>query len=256
VLIETDFIYFPKRVAAKGGIEVLRNQAIAAVGEPATSTAQTMLWDFPKLNRMVVAFDVNGKWSLHVYDRARRRAKPDYQDTTVAANENRIKVTVGAAVPVPQTANVGAGIPNQVAEAIQFKALMDNPGDQSTQDYAIVKQARAYQERQSFRCPSAMRSRVFEYLVGHIQRDHPDDYSTQLYILNRQVAAFEELRTMTTPEGMASSHFFELKRDARIRHPYDYSTQLYVLNEDIDKYLRYRLRNSNGDEILQHLLSD
>jgi hypothetical protein len=253
-LIEIDLIYFPKRVAAKGGVDALKTQALEVFGAPTTQTDQTLLWDFPKSNRMVVAFYVNDKWSLHVYDRARRFTIPGYQDTTVASEESGLNVFVGAEVAGPASAAKQTSIPSSAMDAIEQKALISHPTSPVTQDYVVGEDVRAYRTLENYRCPPEMQPRVFEYLLGRVRRDHPNDYSTQLYVLNRQVAAFEELRNFKAPTGVASSHFYLFKRAAANRHPYDYSVQLFVLKEYIDDYLMYRTVGNSGDAIVNQLL--
>ncbi len=251
-LIEIDLIYFPQRVAELGGVAALKATAIEALGEPATKTDQTLLWDFSKLNRMVVAFDANGKWSLHVYDRARRRVMRDYKDTTAMPDASHLQIVVGP--PAPYLPPPRDEIPGPVIKAIRQTALLDHPTSRVTQDYVIGQQVRAFHDIDNYPCPPQMRQRVFEYLVEKIKRDHPNNYDVQLYALDQQVQAFEELIGMTTPKGMATSHFVTLKKDAAHRHPYNYSTQLYVLNRNIDEYLMYRLSGHDGDLILEYVL--
>jgi len=54
-LIELDMIYLPSSVKALGGVAALNAKAVEVLGEPATKTDKTLLWDFPQNNRMVVA---------------------------------------------------------------------------------------------------------------------------------------------------------------------------------------------------------
>jgi hypothetical protein len=253
-LIEIDFIYFPKRVAAKGGADALKTQALEVFGAPTTQTDHTLLWDFPQSNRMVVAFYVNQKWSLHVYDRARRLKIPRYQDTTVSIEESGLNVFVGPAVPGPISPAKTTAIPHSVMDDIQRNALLEHPTSPATQNYVVDKDVQAFETLENYRCPAEMQPRVFEFLLGRVRRDHPHDYSTQLYVLNRQVAAFEELRSMKTPTGVARSHYYVFRRHAANRHPYDYSVQLFVLKRYIDDYLMYRTNGNSGDAIVNYLL--
>lgn len=94
-LIEIDFIYFPHRVESNGGMAAMRSRSIERFGAPTTQTDQTLLWDFPAIDRMVIAFSANRKWSLHVYHRSRRLAMTDYKDTTVTVKRPPTLVTEG-----------------------------------------------------------------------------------------------------------------------------------------------------------------
>lgn len=255
-LIELDFIYFPDRVAQLGGIQSLRQRAIDSFGPPATSTTETMLWDFPAENRMIVGFAVNGKWSLHLYDRQRRRTIVDYRDTTVSADRGQLQVAIGPAMPAPSTAGQAISTPPAplLRQSTSQTPISATSTVAATSNLEARQQVRAYFNLDNYPCPPRMNERVFNYIRNRIKRDHPLDYHWQLHELDQQVTAFEELGGMTTPTDMATSHFTELRRDAARRWPYDYEMQLYVLKKDVDEYLMHRLSGTDGDEILAHLL--
>jgi len=252
-LVEIDFIYFPKRLASQGGKDALATQAVKNYGSPTIKNGETLFWDFPSMDRIVVVSYEDKKWSKHIYHRSRRLGIPDYKDTSVDIDKSWMRVEVGPQVPYQQQRATNA-VPSSVMKIILRDARQDHPVSQSTQNYVVGKQARAYLKWKNFGCPRRMPAHIFKYLRAKIARDHLENYSVRNFVLKKQLAAFEVMKDMKAPEGMAGSHFFTLRKSSIRRHPYNYSTQLFVLNRYIDKYLLYREAGNGGDSILRYLL--
>jgi len=269
-LVEINFIYFPKRIASKGGKDVLATQAIEKYGVPTIKNGKTLFWAFPSIDRIVVVSYENKKWSEHIYHHTRRLEIPDYKDTSVDIDESWMKVTVGLRVPyksttprkpITSTRAVSGSlvkaieeIPEKVLGVILQESKQDHPQNLSTQDSVVSKQVRAYHKWKKDDRPRNIPPRVYKYLKAKIARNYPGDYSTQNYVMERQLSAYTKIADMSTPTGMAGSHYFRFKESARRKHPRDYSTQLYVLNRYIDKYLLYREAGTSGDVILRYML--
>lgn len=96
-LVEIKYFYFPTRVAAMGGAKPLTSLAVEEYGHPTKRTNETLFWDYPTIDRMIVVASENGQWSMSILHRSRRLEISDYKDASAAPKESRMHV--GPSVP-------------------------------------------------------------------------------------------------------------------------------------------------------------
>ena len=247
LLVEIDIIYFPSKVAACGGAPVLMQEAVKRFGQPLLQENDTLLWDFPAIDRMVVISHENGNWSLHVYHRGRRLAIPGYKDTSATPRDARLTVADGLAVPY-QTKEPRPVPPQARPTTPEEFAIPNKPTDTPS-----VPKSETTETMERFRVDQLalpLLVLLLLLLLLHvilrqvatmiIQRERPNpplNPSTRGYIGGRQDVAYQEFKRLKCPDKVPQLVFKILSHKIAQEYGSDHSTQLDVLNKQISDYL-------------------
>lgn len=249
LLVEIDIIYFPSKVAACGGAPTLMQEAVKRFGQPMLQENDTLLWDFPSIDRMVVISLENGNWSLHVYHRARRLAIPEYKDTSAAPRSAQITVTEGFVVPyesqntpsVPRKSRIvvseGFAIPQQPTDMSSVpKSEMAPIKQQARMDYLPLLVPLLALLILLLLLPLLLRL-LMAIIAQRARKNPPPNLSSRGYLGGKQDVAYQEFKRLKCPANVPQLIFKILSHKIAQDYGSDHATQLDVLKKQISDYL-------------------